>query len=214
MHYDTMLSHHRIFPEREKSLGHAISHLTLGERYHKDQGIFQPHNTEQEQKLWYYNGRDVSSMILVKGALDKIVSESNHYGLQESIGQANDMILPYIVMTLQGIRYSEEARATMIKENDRLMMQYLRAIKILTGGIEVLPTSNKQCGEYFRDMMRYPIVHRSDKTQLPSWDENTLRQLKLHGVKNPVIDLCLAFRARGKETGTLKFQPWKKPDEL
>lgn len=208
-HYDTMLAHHRCWPEREKSLGHAISHLTLFERYHKDSGVFNPKNTEQERKLWEYNGRDVSSMMLVKAAIDDYSKDDP--GLQASIDQANSMILPYLVVTIQGIRYSEIRRAAIVKYNDRLMTQYLRAIKLLVGpGIELLPTSHKQCTEYFSHMLRYPILRKSDKTGAPSWDENTLRQMKLNGNKNPVVDFCLAFRTRSKESGSLKFEPWIK----
>ena len=49
--YDTMLSHHRLFPEIEKSLGHCIS-LYTDQPYHKNEGVFDPQNSSQFQQLY------------------------------------------------------------------------------------------------------------------------------------------------------------------
>jgi hypothetical protein len=206
--YDTMLAHHRCWPEAEKSLGHAISHLTLKERYHKDEGIFQPKNAEQEWSLWEYNAKDVSSMILVREALD--ARAEKYPELKGSIEQGNSMVYPYLVCTMQGIKYNEEKVAKLLEENDIKMNFYLKCLELLVG-MEFLPTSPKQCHDYFFHMMKYKIQDRSD-TGNPSWSEVALRKLILtlntHGIKNPVADFCLAYRRLKKESGTLEALPW------
>lgn len=203
--YDTMLAHHRTFVEIEKSLGHCVSHLTHFEKFHKDEGVFNPHNTQQEMQLWNYNAKDVMCTRLVKMELDRYSGEDA--GLTASIQQSNDMIQPYICIQLQGIRFNEEKRRAIMAENDKLMMHYLKAIEILVG-YQVLPTSHKQCNSYFKDGMGYPVLRRSKTTQEPSWDENAQQELRLKYPENPMLDFCLAYRERAKETGSLKFEEW------
>jgi hypothetical protein len=203
--YDTMLAHNRIFNEIEKSLGHCISHLTFFERYHKDDGIFEPKTSVQEQQLWRYNAMDVISTQMIKNAMDLIAKKDP--GLDASIQQSNDMIVPYLCMQLQGIKFSEEKRASIINENDKRMQHILRALKILVG-TDFLPTSNKQCSQYFKDGMNYPTLKKSKRTGDPSWDEGVQWELKLLYKDNPVIDFCLKYRELAKETGSLKFEPW------
>jgi DNA polymerase I-like protein with 3'-5' exonuclease and polymerase domains len=204
--YDTMLAHHRLEPEIEKSLGHCISHLTYLENYHKDQGIFDPQNTVQERKLWQYNGKDVSAMMLVKGALDKRAASIP--GLQNSIEQANEMIYPFLMMTLQGIHFDAELRQSYIKENDYLMTRYLECMKYLVGR-DFIP-SNKQCTDYFHLQLGYKTQERTTVSGNASWKESALRKLKLAGYEdNPMIDFCLRYRKVQKETSMLQFLPWK-----
>jgi hypothetical protein len=207
--YDTMLAHHRLWPEIEKSLGHCMSHLTY-EPYHKDQGIFQPQNEIQQRTLWQYNGRDVRGTILIKQKIDEIARQSPGY--TESIDQVNRSIRPDLINTLFGIRFTEDGRTSLLRENDRLMTQYLRVIKLLVGR-ELLPTSNKQCVEYFHDQLGYKVVDRSKKTNVPSLGKDNIYKLKLQNPDNPVLDFTLAFRRLSKESGTLQFTPWMKaPD--
>lgn len=203
---DTMLMHHRCFPEAEKSLGHCVS-LWTDEPYHKDEGVFMPNNTEQELKLWQYNAKDIAATMLVYAALESYAKTIP--GLPESFAQVNSMIYPYLVTTLTGMRYDETKRAQMVEENDRLMMQYLRCIKLLTGGLEVLPASNKQCNYYFSELLNYPSQGRSMQTNANKWGEKELQKLKLKFPLNAVIDFMLAFRSVQKETGSLGFTPYK-----
>ena len=96
------------------------------------------------------------------------------------------------------------------------MIQFLRIIKLLTGGIEVLPTSNKQCVDYFHNRMGYPVIKRSIVTKRPSLGEKEIYQLALKlkdlGITNPILDLSIVYRRLGKETGTIaeKWIPWTK----
>jgi len=210
--YDTMKAHHKCFVGIEKSLGHAMSHLTWLP-YHKDEGIYCPQNPSQEHKLWTYNGKDVYGMILVKKGLDKFAL--TRPGLTSSIQSTNRCLYPYLLNTMVGMRYDNKKLHAIIHENDRKMMQYLRGIKILTGGIDVLPTSNKQCVEYFHELMDYPVIKRSAKTKKPSLGEGQLYKLKLklkdQKIFNPVLDIVIAYRRLQKQTGILGFNPWVEP---
>lgn len=212
--YDTMIATHRCFPEVEKSLGHAISNFT-DLPYHKDEGIFEPQNETQEQKLWLYNGKDVSSMREVKRGIDRYAS--NIAGLSASICQANASIEPYLTTTLQGIRYDEQKVQEILAYNDRKLTVLIDTISTLLGpelltiiqgkSKKCMAGSSKQCARYFHDIMRYKVVSRSKETGAPKLDEKALLKLKLlHS--NPIIDLVLAYRGIAKESGSLQFNPW------
>lgn len=206
--YDTMLAHGRCFVGVEKSLGHGMSHLTWLP-YHKDEGIFMPRNPSEEKKLWEYNGKDIYGMMLLKGGLDSYASTKK--GLTESIKQVNESIYPYLLNTFTGIKYDQTELEKLRDSNDRMMTQILRWITILTGGMEVLPTSNKQTTTYFHSMMDYPVVSRSKTTKNPSLNETATYKLKLKlgelGVENPILDLCITYRRLQTETGKLNFKP-------
>ena len=57
-------------------------------------------------------------------------------------------------------------------------------------------------------MLGYPVVFKSKKTQLPSLGKKAMYKLRLKH-DNPVIDFVLAYREVAKESGSLKFNPWK-----
>ena len=207
--YDTMLAHHRSYPDIEKSLGHAMSHL-LYEPYHKDTSVFNPINEYQARKLWTYNANDVRATALIRSELDS--RSSKVQGLDASIQQVNRSIRPDIINTLYGILMDEDVRKATIKENDRLCNHYLRIIKLLTGGIDVLPTSPKSCINYFHKLLDYKVVGRSKTTQEPSLGEGELYKLQLQlkdkGFENPVLNFVIAFRRKIKSSGMLKIIPW------
>ncbi len=202
--YDTMVGHQRSFVEIEKSLGHCMSHM-LFMPYHKDEGIYSPRTESQQRQLWTYNGFDILGTLLLKRAL--IFRATQHPGLLESMEQGNRHIHSKLIQTLHGIRFDPIRRERIWKENDRLMTHYLRAIKILTGGIDVLPTSPKQCVRYFHDLLGYKVVGRTNKGS-PSLGEANFYKLRLAN-ENPVIDFALAFRRLSKESGSMKFKAWK-----
>lgn len=216
--YDTMLAQHKLFSGVEKSLGHCMSLLTWLP-FHKDEGINPPRNTEQEQQLWQYNGKDIIGMRAVHRA--QVSYASSNPGLQSSIDLANKCVYPYLINTLYGMHYNQEKLNAYITENDKLMTQYLRIINLLLGEDLVrkiagpkskapLCSSPKQCVRYFHDMLGYPVVKSSKTTGLPSLDADAIYKLKLKSpVDNPVLDLVLRFREVQKETGSLKFIPWK-----
>jgi len=212
---DTMIMHHRAFPGTEKSLGHCMS-LWTDEEYHKDQGLFAPMNDAMDRRLWSYNGKDVYGMRLVHQAQKEYARKIP--GLQESMRQGNDCIYPYTLCSLSGINYDNDARASVVAENDRLMMQYLRMTRMLKGGYEgeLLPSSSQSCVKFFHEYLGYDVVARSKriskKTGLrlntPSLDEKAFWKLKLKYPQNILIDIALKYRAKQKETSMLRFEPW------
>ena len=202
--HDTMLIQARCFPGVEKSLGHSISMWT-NEPYHKDDGVFMPNNSSQDMALWTYNGRDVYTMRLVHER--QIRYAKTQPGLEDSVAQVNRSIRPYIINTMMGIRYNEEKRQSIVHYNDRCMNQYLRCIRVLAGR-DVLPSSNKQCVQYFHEELGLPVAGFTG-TGSPSLDEKNMLKLKLKVPDNVAIDVFLAYRRCGKQSGSLKFNPWK-----
>lgn len=217
--YDTLVAQHRCFPEQEKSLGHCTS-LWTWEQFHKDEGDVPYSSLENAKRIWLYCGKDVFTMAMVKAGIDEYASRIP--GLAESIKQANESIRPYLITSLQGLRYDKKALDTNVKENDRLMMQHLRWLEILVGknnldfirgkGKSPMPGSNPQCVKYFHDLLGYPVISRGketkDGTRNPSLGKKNMFKLRLKH-DNPVIDICLAYRETAKETGALSFTPWK-----
>jgi len=214
--YDTMLAQHKCFVDIEKSLGHCSSIWTW-EEYHKDEGIFNPHNQEQERQLWMYNAKDVYTMKLIRKGQETYAKTQP--GLGSSIEATNRCCYPYLINTLFGINYSPESLNTMFEQNDRLITQYLRLLKILLGPklcSEVMSGSKthilgspKQCVRYYHEIMGYPKVDRTPSGE-PSLAADALYKLKLKKPDNISIDILLKLRERIKESGSLKFEAWLK----
>lgn len=217
--YDTMLAHHRCFPEVEKSLGHCTS-LWTWEKFHKDEGDVPYNNMDNAERTWRYCGKDVFTMSLIHPSIESYANRTP--GVKESIAQANASIRPYLITTLTGMKYDKEALIAQVQENDELQMQYLRFLDILIGeewlktirgsGKSDMPSSNPQCVRYFHDLLGYPIVARGDikkdGTRGPSLGKKAMFKLRLMN-DNPVIDIVIAYRETQKETGALGFTPWK-----
>ena len=199
--YDTMLAHHRCFPEAEKSLAHAIS-LWTWLPYHKDMGIEEPKNSNQQWQLWQYNGLDVYATWEVYKTQ---VNEVKDPGLADSIRQAMDSIHPYLCAMLAGIAYDE---AKLIKHTvylTRWLKQYARIGRILSGVPDFNLNSAQQAVKYFHDRLGYDVVRRTAGGR-PSLGYSELLELKLK-YPNPLIDVILAARAKQKELSMLEFIP-------
>jgi hypothetical protein len=221
--YDTMVAQHRCFPQVEKSLGHCTS-LHTWQPFHKDQDSQGYRTKDQMMARLAYCGKDVFTMYLIHQEIERYAKTIP--GLGDSIKTAMEQIVPYVTTTLQGIRTNDSLIVKMKKENDRLMSQYLRIINILIGkaGMDMVqdcvkgkagafPGSNKQCVEYFHNILGYPVVHRSKENQKgernPSLAKQAMYRLRLTN-DNPVIDFCNAYRGTKIETTTpLGFIPWK-----
>ncbi len=215
--YDTMLAMHRCFPDIEKSLGHCTSYWTW-EKFHKDEDSTGYLTREQMMDRLKYCAKDVRTMFLVHKAIDEYAATIP--GLQHSIDAAMASIKPYIITSLQGIKYRQDKVDVTKKENDELMMQYNRMIRLLIGdeGLKMVARgvktphmfagSNVQCVEYFHNILGYPVVARSKKTGAPSLGKQAMYKLALKH-DNPIIQLVLAYRGVQKEYGALKFTPWR-----
>jgi hypothetical protein len=218
--YDTMIAQHRIYPACEKSLGHCVS-LWTWEKFHKDMDSKSYRSREDMIKKLTYCGHDVFTMGLVKKEQDKFAQTIP--GLSESIQVANDSIRPYLTCMMQGIRYDDEELKRVSFNNDRLMEQYIRITNMLLGPVGLqevkrglkgtskaaFPGSNKQCVEYFHNILEYPVVFKSQKTGEPSLGKKSLFKLALKYPDNPVIRLVILYRLLKKETSALQFNPWK-----
>lgn len=226
--YDTMLAQNRIYPEIEKSLGHAISLPWMFEPYHKNESNFAYRNEQQCRQLWLYCGKDVSSLVQLKKAQDEYAKA--HIGIRSSIDSVNSYVRPYLTTTLTGIRYNNSALQQNILDNDKKCNAYLKMLDILVGkdtlkkirqkGKGSIASSSVQAVRYFYEMLQYPVNPRfnSDKTGKPSLSAKAIYDLQLRlatyvekngGVVNPVLSIIVAFRQVMKETGTLKFIPYK-----
>lgn len=216
--YDTMIAQHRCFPDIEKSLGHCTS-LWTWEKFHKDEDSHGYMSQQQMNDRLRYCAKDVFTMFLIHQAIIKHAKRIP--GLQASIDTAMDTIVPYLVTSLQGIKYQAEKVQAISKENDRLMMQYIRMCNILIGvegmkevaqavkgKAKAFPGSNKQCCEYFHNILGYQVEYRSPKTGEPGLGKMVLYRFALKH-DNPVIKLVLLYREMQKSYGTLQFIPWK-----
>lgn len=221
--YDTMIAMHRCFPDIEKSLGHCTSYWTW-EKFHKNEDSVAYRTHQQMMDRMRYCGKDVYTMYLVKQAIDSYAKTIP--GLERSINDAMSCIRPYLTSTLQGVKCDEQKIASMVSENDGLMYQYNRMIELLIGpdGLKACKAaikgkaklfagSNKQCCEYFHELLKYPVVARSPKTGDPSVGKKALYKLALKHPDNPVISLICAYRATQKETSRLRFLPWINTNE-
>ena len=129
-----------------------------------------------------------------------------------------DSIPAYLTIMIQGIRYNHDKLLSVVRENDRLMTHYASWVPNLLGSEAMsyvrgnskacMCGSPDQCVRYFHDLLGYPVVLRSPKTGEPSLGKRAMFKLRLKH-KNPLIDICLAYRETSKESGSLKFIPWK-----
>lgn len=218
--YDTMLAQHRIFPSIEKSLGHCTSYWTM-QRFHKDQDSYAYVTQQHMMDKLKYCGKDVFTMFLIHQAQMKFAKTIP--GLESSIALVNRSIRPYLICTLNGIRYDQEKLNAICKENDLLMEQYLRIINMLIGEVglveckkaiksgkaKAFPSSNKQVCNYFHDQLGYPVVFRSKKTGFPSLGKQILYKLALKHPDNPVVLFTNLYRKVQKEYSSLRFIPFK-----
>ena len=148
--YDTMLAHHRLFPEVEKSLGHCLS-LYTDQPYHKNEGVFEAHGHEQQTQLYEYNAKDVISMALLQPQIDATAA---NFKATDSIQQVNDSIVPYLTAMLQGIRYDDAKLDDIIANNDRHQNVLLRFLRLLVGK-DLNPNSPKQVADYLYNRLGY-----------------------------------------------------------
>jgi len=194
--YDTMLAHHRLFPEIEKSLGHCIS-LYTDQPYHKNEGCYNPQNAEQFDQLYHYNVKDVLTMALIKPSIDELAVTM---GATKSIEQANSMVVPYLTAMCQGLRINTAEKKKILMRNERHKNQLRRMLSLLVGH-DLNPNSPKQVSVYLYDRM---------KLKKPAKDLTNEKTLLQHRLKYdlPAISIILKYRSIAKESGQLKYNPY------
>jgi len=220
--YDTMIAMHRCFPDVEKSLGHCTSLWTY-QTFHKDSDSRAYRTYDYMMQKLKYCGKDVFTMRLIRESITRYAKTVP--GLPESIALAQRSIVPYLTTTLQGIPYSKAMLDHVVWDNDRAMEQYIRIISLLIGesgmaevrqGVKgkakAFPGSNSQTVKYFHDILGYKVMRRGkpnkDGFKKPSLAKTAMYKLAAQ-YHNPVINFTLLYRGLQKETGSLKFIPWK-----
>jgi DNA polymerase I-like protein with 3'-5' exonuclease and polymerase domains len=149
--FDTMIGHHRLFPEVEKSLGHVVSYYT-DLPFHKDEGIFDPKNSAQEEQLWSYNGKDVATTLFVYlGMLPELMKAK----ALESALQGCASLRPYLTMSYEGCRQDLPKTIYKIDDYNRRYNQLERILGILTKR-SLNPRSPKQVSHYLYATLRLP----------------------------------------------------------
>jgi hypothetical protein len=206
-HFDTMVSHHRNFPEIEKSLGHCIS-LYTDLPYHKNtSGTFTPFNTKQEYALWHYNALDVFSMVYVKRG---ILRHAKMIDSVKSIEQANRSIPVYLTITFTGIRIDQEAINKKIEENDRRVNCLLKILEYLVGR-PINPRSNVDMPHYLFEKkdkggLGLKPVSYSQDTGKPKCDAKALIKIYVKYPNIVTLRLVLEIRRLQKECEALQFR--------
>lgn len=207
---DTMLIQHRIYPELEKSLGHCISRWT-NLPYHKDEGIFNPNNSNQQDTFWKYNAKDVVATMAVYTKQQKFLSISK--GHAASAKQVNSSIRAYINNALLGIEVDTDGITKVVADSSVAMEQYQRVINTLVGeDVKLLPSSSQSCAKYFHDILTYK-VKKFNESGKPSVDEGSLWKIKLDHPLNIVIDFALRYRETQKVSSVGKVKLWQTPRE-
>jgi len=187
--YDTMLAHNRCYIEVEKSLGHCISLYSDTLPYHKNEGIFEPRSHIQAQQLYEYNGKDVLALVEIKKGID---ATAVRLKAVESVEQVNRMVIPYLTMTLQGIRLDTTRIAKVVDYHERFNIQIKRILHIITG-YDFNPNSWQQVSAYLYDNTTFKIPKPAEDPT----NEKTLLQLLLK-YDVPAIHAILKYRGNQK----------------
>jgi len=204
--FDTMVTHHRCFPEAEKSLAHAISYWVNIRSHKGDAGTFTPYNSGQFNTLLDYNIKDVLVLReIVKAQRERMAGDT---GLRDSVNEAMACIEPYLTAGFTGFEIdTRELKAKQAKLGKDLS-QYTRAMRILTGRDDFNPASNKHIQEWlFEGGLAYPIIEQTS-TGAPSTDIKTLYRLLIKFPQNVAMKLLLMFKEQAKVEGMLGFEPY------
>jgi len=213
--YDTMIAQHRCYPLLERSLGHCGALWTF-EPYHKNDGVYNPVNADQEYRLKHYCGKDVSLMRLIKQK--QLAYAETRKGLKASIEHACAAARAYMDMTLNGCEVDDQRRIAMQKRCDDRANLYARVAELLIGpevkalvagkGSKArLVSSPQQLAAYFHKVQKYPAVKYTDAGS-PKLGENEFYKLALKIGPHPILLLTLAYREQAKAASDLKLKPY------
>jgi hypothetical protein len=199
---DTMLMHHRVWPEAEKSLAHVIS-LYINARYHKGEGgSWNPRSGAQMTQLMQYNSKDVWRLREVWLQLHDIKDP----GIRASIAQVNESIYPYLYTSLHGMPVDGMKLVNYRRDRKARAVQLNRVVDMLVGQ-PLNPASSQQLGTYFVQGMGYDCLARTEG-EAPSVDESTLYKYLIK-YRNPLIPVILKYKRATKVASDLGFQFWE-----
>lgn len=200
---DTMLMGHRIFPEAEKSLAHAIS-LWVNAPYHKSEGgTWNPRSWAQQDQLLRYNAKDVATLRAVHQAQWDYARTLGDQGLIDSLLQVNASIFPYLYASFHGMPFNVMKMLAYRRRHSAAADQLQRLITAMAGSA-LNPNSPAQMGRYFIDGHGYDVLDRTD-TGAPKVDESILYRYLIR-YKNPIIRAILKWKRADKVAGVLGFK--------
>lgn len=211
--YDTMLAQHRCYPLLEKSLGHAGSLWTF-ERYHKNDGIYNPSTPTQQHQLLHYCGVDVALMRLVHRK--QLQYATHKKGLMDSINHVNRAAVPYMIASLYGCLIDEQRRESVSRRHDLKATLFNKvAVALLGPQLEaslklkgkLFLSSPAKLVSYFHDIQGYAPVGFTGKNN-PKLGETELYKLALVIGNHPILKLALAYRENAKAASDLKLTPY------
>lgn len=196
--YCTMLAQRRLFPSCEMSLGHSMS-IHTHQQYHKDEGIFYTHSSQQDNQFWSYNCKDVEGLALVH---KKQLSVAREMGCESSIRQGNSFIRTALTLQFRGIRTNTTTlcdRITLLEKTNEFFET--RVMPRLVG-YRLNPRSPKQVGEYLYDQLKLKQPNTGSAS-----GKKTLYKLSIaHDI--PALRLVLALRRNTTEVGKLRSRLW------
>ena len=198
--YDTMIAHHRLHPEVEKSLGHCIS-LYLNEPFHKDEGVFNPQSLNQWHQLNSYNKKDVDTLMELYDAQQlRLAKDDSTF---KRINNSCSFLNPFIRQSLRGIHLDckqLDKEVVMLKD---LCQQLLRVAERLVG-YDINLNSPQQLSEYLYTFREYTKPKSKTAT---STDKHSLL-LVLQQSNDPLLKLLFRYRELSKELTALNFCRW------
>lgn len=200
--FDTMLAWHRCYPEVEKSLGHLISYF-LYRPFHKNDGVYEPHNPQQEEQLYNYNAKDIITMREIYPALKEELVKCKAV---ESAAWANRMVRPYLTATLRGIKTDTKEFCQRYDMLELKRVQVNRCIGIITGRPDMNVRSWQQKKQYLYEDLKLPCPD----DDAPTSSKTLLRLLTKKTV--PSVKLMLLSTRTSKLASSMKFRLW--PDLL
>lgn len=203
--FDTMLCQQRLFPEIEKSLGHAISMWTW-QPWHKGEGGT-PHTKQGQERYWQYNAKDVWCTRMVHRAQLAYLAANPTY--QSSVDQVMASVRPYVIMTATGCRISKPNLARKLMELIARRDQYGRILRLLTNLPKLNPASVDQLRKFFFETLAYKPTGYTASGK-PELGEKQIYQLAL-AYDNPALQVLLAYRELDKEISMASFQGWCLP---
>lgn len=186
---DTMIYHHCLFPNMEKSLGFMASMYQDNYVYWKDEGkIGEVANWEQR---WIYNCKDACATWEILPKLRKAAEEMKRMPVVEF---QHKLWYPVLWTMMRGVRVDHQYKS-------RIMQDLLTATDICHArmvdlvGYEVNTASPAQVKAMLYDDFRFPVI-RDRKTHQPTSNDEAIRACNAHEpLFEPVGKLILQERS-------------------
>ena len=205
--HDTMLSHHSIFSNSQKSLAYLASMYCEDYVYWKDDGkTWEP--SVSEEQLWHYNCEDcVRTFEVWQGELNAIKALTPVWPKLPAVHAfQQSMFYPVLKTMNRGIRSDQKKRGEFaITLQDEIAKREQFLIDMI--GEPVNPKSSKQMQElFYGTFAQKPIFNR--KTHAVSCDDEALTKIsEREPLLRPVIRKILEHRSLGVFLSTFVNAP-------